>query len=188
MPRIGLDMVHFAPLLTDPVNGTATYGTPVHLPGAITASVEHTSDTSELDADDHTTDVVQSYGGTTVSINLRDLEAQSAVLLQGHTLSDTGGVIRKASDVAPYGALMFRSQRSEGGYQYVALFKGKFGLAGTSAETRKKGGVTFQTPTLSAAFIARDSDRQYEYYRDETDMSDTEIADWFDAVPEPTPV
>ena len=32
-PRIGLDMVHFAKLLEDPVNGKAKYAPPVRLAG-----------------------------------------------------------------------------------------------------------------------------------------------------------
>lgn len=187
MPRIGLDMVHFAPLLTDPVGGKATYGKPVPLVGGIKANVEHNSDSSQLDADDHTTDVVNSYSGTTVGLDLRDLPPEAACLLQGHQLSTDGGVIRTHMDSAPYGALLWRSLKSDGKYQYNALFKGKFGLVGSTAETKKKGGVTFQTPSLKADFLARDSDGLYEYYLDETEANQAVIATWFDQVPAPVP-
>jgi len=185
MPRIGFDKVYAAELLTDPMGGPATYGVPMWLGAGISAGVEHTSDSSILDADDHQTDIFINYGGTTVTLNVRELPVKSACMLQGHKLSATGGVIRSASDVAPYVALMFRCMKSDGTYQYCVLFKGKFQLAGSNAETKKKGGVTFQTPTLTADFIARDSDGQFEYYVDENENNASEIATWFTAVPTP---
>lgn len=183
--RIGLDMVHFAKLKADPVGGKASYEKPSPLRGGIKAAIEHTSDTATLDSDDHVTDIVNNYGGTTVGLDLRSVEPADACLLQGHTLSEAGGVIRSANDTAPYGALLFRSLKTDGTHQYCVLFKGKFAPAGSNAETKKKGGVTFQTPSLKGEFIARDCDGMYEYYVDETPESKTEIAAWFDEVPEP---
>jgi len=187
MPTIGLDKVYVAELKDDIVDIGTEYEKPIPLVGAISAGVEHTSDSAVLDADDHQTDVFNNYGGTTVTLGLRDLTPAAACLLQGHKLSATGGVIRSAQDAAPYVALLYRAMRPDGTYQYCVLYKGKFKLVGRNSETKKKGGVTFQTPSLSADFIARDSDGQFEYYVNETEESKDEVAAWYDDVPEPTP-
>ncbi len=185
MPRIGFDNVYYAKLLTDDIAACkATYGPLKRLKGAIKAGVEHSSDSATLDSDDHVSDIVTGYGSTSVTLDLRDLTPEAACDLQGHTLSAAGGVIRSAADNAPFVALVYRSLKSDGTYQYCVLYKGKFQLVGSNAETKKKGGVTFQTPSLKGDFIARDCDGRYEYYVDESPESAEEIESWFDQVPE----
>jgi phi13 family phage major tail protein len=73
-------------------------------------------------------------------------------LLLGSTVNEDGVLELSASDQAPYVALGFESEKSNGETRYVWLYKGKFSLPETSNKT-KADKPEFQTEKISGVFI-----------------------------------
>lgn len=179
---IGLRNVVFAPLLTDPVGGTATYDTPVDLVGAISAKVNPNATNDTLFADDGPYETASTIGKIELELNVADLDLAAQALLFGHTLTVDDILIRKSSDVPPWGAIGFKSLKSNGSYRYTWLAKGKFALPEQENQT-KGDSIEFNTPTTTGSFVKRESDDEWERHIDEDSPNFTQSnADtWFDS-------
>lgn len=177
--QIGLSHLHYAILKTDnAATGTSTYELPIRIPGAIEVNVNANPSTETLFADDGPMETASSLGEIEVEINVADLPLAVQAILLGHTI--TAGVMeRKSNDTAPFIALGFKSLKSNGKYRYVWLAKGKFNLPELN-HTTKGDGVEFQTPTISAAFVKRESDDVWITHADDDDVAFVGAATWFD--------
>jgi phi13 family phage major tail protein len=188
MPKditIGLDMFHYA-VMTD--ESTETYDVPVHVPGLIQMNVSPTVNSVNLSADDKIYDTADSLGAINVTLGLANLPTEDQAALLGHTVNADGVLIRKSTDQAPYVAVGYRRRMSNGKYRYVWLYKGKFRVYDQNADTKGET-PTYQTPSISATFMPRDKDNQWQAVANEGDpgIPSQTLADWFDAVYEETP-
>lgn len=190
---IGLDHLVYAKLLTDEPGETPTYGEIKHFATGISAKLTPTILESILEADDVPEEQENVVVGIDVEIGAASLTDEVYADILGHRIDDKGGIVVNTDDEAPYIALGFRAKlnRSTNGapnYDYRWLYKGKFSEPEGSFETVKKGGRTYQTPTLKGAFIplASTGDIQYKLRSDMPGADATVIADWFDAVPLPS--
>lgn len=150
--RIGCDNLVFAPLVKD--NGTElTYGTAVPLPGLMKIGITPNSSNATAFYDNGPAESAATMGAIEVSIDKSALSTAEEALLLGHTVDATTGVIVSAADdVAPEGAIGFRTLKSNGKYKYVWLLKGSF--AEPEEETETKGeSVNFQNNTLVGNFV-----------------------------------
>lgn len=185
MPRVGIDMFHFAKGKTDPIGGTATYDSPVHCPGLKGVNLEPQVATAKDSSDNRVTDVVSKFTSHTVTVDHRELAAAESALLLGHKLSEDGGLIRSDSDTPPWGAVLFRAEKSDGTHRYYCVCKVKFQPNGSTNKTIEDGGVTFNPDQLKGEGMARESDGMYEYWLDETPENAAICAAWFESVPTP---
>ena len=179
MATIGLRDVYYALLKTDPVNGTATYETPVRMVGAISANVNPNTSSATLFADDGPYDAATTLGEISLELNMADLDMQTQAVLLGHTYE--GGLLKKkGSDVPPWVAIGFKTLKSNGKYRYYWLNKGKFAAPGDDLAT-KGDSIEFKTPTITGSFVKRDSDDEWERVGDEDEEAFTETIKnaWF---------
>jgi phi13 family phage major tail protein len=178
MATIGLRDVYYALLLTDPVGGTPTYGAPVRLAGAISAAVNPNTSSATLFTDDGPGDVAATLGEISLELNLADIPLDAQSVLLGASLA--GGILKsKATDVAPWLAIGFRTLKSNGSYRYVWLAKGKFTVPEDDFAT-KADSIEFKTPTIKGAFVRRDSDDEWKRQADQDiPGSTTAITNWF---------
>lgn len=184
MAKVGLKNLYYAEQLTDTLTGT-TYDVPVKVSGAITADVKPGSSSDTLYADNGPAETATTLGDIAVSFELKDLPLEVHAKLLGHTIS--GGVmISKASDVAPYVAIMFEGLKSNGKKRYVKLLKGMFQEPDDNYKT-KTNKVDFQTAKIEGKFIMRTYDEQWKRTADEesADYVATIGTAWYTAV-EPT--
>jgi phi13 family phage major tail protein len=164
---IGLSNLYYAFLIDDPITGTATYGTPKKLVGAINAKINPNASTETLFADDGPYETAATIGKIELELNVADLTLDVQADLLGH--QKVGGVlIRKASDIPPWVAIGFQSLKSNGHYRFTWLGKGKFSASEQANET-KGDSVNFQTPTINGSFVKRDCDGEWERHADEDD-------------------
>lgn len=179
MATIGLRDVYYALLTDDPANGTATYEEPVRIVGAISANINPNSSKATLFADDGPADTAATLGEISLELNMADIDLKTQAVILGHTYE--GGVLKKkGSDVPPWLAIGFRTLKSNGKYRYYWLNKGKFSVPEDDLAT-KGDSIEFKTPTISGAFVKRDSDDEWQRVGDEDDTEFTaEIkSKWF---------
>lgn len=159
---VGLKNIHVAKLLTDEKGTGTTYETPAYLAPALNVTVTPNSSSSTLYADDGPSEVGTTVAGIEVSINIKDLTSEQQALLLGNTVDANGAVISKTTDQAPYVALGYEVTRNDGKPHFVWLYKGMF-RENEATHNTKGESVEFQTPTLAANFIKRDSDDAWKY-------------------------
>lgn len=182
---IGLDMFHYAVMDDEALE---TYeGEPIHIPGLMQANVSPTVNSVNLPADDKIYDTADSLGGINVTVGLADIPTDDQANLLGHTVNTDGVMVRKSTDHAPYVAIGYRRQMSNGKYRYVWLYKGKFRLFDQNADTKGET-PAFQTPSMQATFMPRDKDNQWQAVANEGDTTvlPATLTSWFDAVYEET--
>ena len=177
---IGLDMFHYA-IMTDETN--ETYDTPVHIPRLIQANVAPIVNSANLSADDKIVETMDSVVGANVTIGLADISTEDQAALLGSTIDANGVLVRKTTDQAPYVAIGYRRRMANGKYRYVWNYKGRFRPWDQNADTKGES-PTFQTPSLTATFLSRDADDQWQSVVNEGDAGFTDVVKdaWFDAV------
>jgi phi13 family phage major tail protein len=177
---VGLDQLHYA-IMDD--EDLETYEAPVAIPGTIMANIVPTTNAATLYADDKAWDVAMSLGDIALVLNVADIPTADRAAWLGHTVDANGVLVRKDTDHAPYVAIGFRRKMSNGKYRYVWLLKGKFRAEEQNANT-KTDTPTFQTPTINATFMPRDTDRQWQSVVNEGDpgVETATLTSWFDSV------
>lgn len=181
---IGLKDLYYATLTKDDGTGV-TYGTPVKVAPAINAKITPSVSTEVLYADDGPAETAVALGEISVELETSDLPLEIQAALLGHTLDATAGVMtKKSTDTAPYVALGFKSQKSNGKYRFVWLLKGKFAPIEEEYKT-KEDKVTYNTPKIKASFVKRSKDDVWQYIADE-DSGFTGASTWFTSVYAPT--
>lgn len=177
---IGLDMFHYA-IMTDET--LETYAAPVHIPRLMQANVAPIVNSATLPADDKIVETIDSVVGANVVIGLADVSTVDQAALLGSTIDANGVLVRKTTDQAPYVAIGYRRRMANGKYRYIWNYKGRFRPWDQNADTKGES-PTFQTPSLTATFMARDSDDQWQAVVNEGDTGFTDVVKdaWFNAV------
>lgn len=183
---IGVEDLVFVKLITDDSTG-ATYDTEYkHVPGLIEVAMTAQVTSDQLGADDNPVyEQLISYDGYEVSITMAALGTEVTSYLLGTTIDAHGVEIENANDSAPYVAMGFKALRSDGSYDYIWLYKGKFGPSDTTYHTKEQGNVNWQTPSLSGTFGPRDYDKDTKAVVHSTltgDGAAALLAGFFDAV------
>ena len=184
-PKIGLDQVHIARVLSDDVNGIV-YDTPIALKGAVNASVNPNSDVATDYGDNGVFFVTNNRGNTEMSLELIGIDPATRALMLGQTRVN-GVTVETPLDQSPYFAVGFRvwiagEVDGEKRYQYFWYAKGKFSVPETGGSTKKES-IEFGHENMTAQFA------QTEYNgvictharNDDPDVSASIIANWFNA-------
>lgn len=181
--QVGFKDIHYAILTTDEPGKPVVYETPKKLARAIEGTLTPTMNTETLYADDAPAEVAEALGEITLELNVDDLTPEVLADLLGHTLNDEGVLVKNKDDFPPYLAVGFRALKSNGKYRYVWLYKGKFTLPEQGYKT-KEDTPEFQTPSITANFIVRDADGNWQVQADEDTEGFTPIIadNWFNAV------
>lgn len=182
MATVGLKNLYYAIVSADTSSGV-TYGAPVKIAGAINVDVNPTVNFSTLYGDDAPFASESSMSEISVSIETADLSLEDQAALLGNTIdSTTKELVQKASDTAPYVALMFESGKHNGNTRYVKLLKGKFAPTQETLQTRGES-VEYNTPKLEGRFVAREYDGEWKRIADSDNTeSATIIASWYTSV------
>ena len=164
---IGLKNVVIAPQTAD-TEAECTYGTVQAVAGAIEASVTpENADPDVQYADDVEFDVLYPDPELSFSLKLADLPLTIQEMLLNNTIDDNGVLIRSASDKPPYFAVGFKSEKSNGKYRYVWLYKVRAKPVTESYATKEGGTITRQTGEIEWTAIKRTHDGQYQAVADE---------------------
>ncbi|TFE02887.1 major tail protein [Jeotgalibacillus salarius] len=182
----GLDNFHYAILTDDPKGGPTVYDTPVALKGAMSFNETPTTNMATLYSDNGPSATASSNGPTTVEIGIAALSLEDRAALLGQKINSDGALVQSRNDRAPYVAFGCRLTGEDEDDAYIWLYKGKFSRP-TQTNNTKGESPEFQTPTISATFIGRDSDGHEKIHIVQDDSNQAVIDAWFDAVSEETP-
>lgn len=153
MATIGLDKLYYAKI-TEGTNGDETYGTPQVLAKAISADLAPQIATAILYADDGAVENMQEFTSATITLGTADLASGVMADLLGATVDENGVVVSTAEDTSNYVAVGFRAKRSDGNYQYMWLYRVKFGVPNNTLAT-KGDSITFNTPSIEGTVLRR---------------------------------
>lgn len=146
MPRIGVDMLFYAKVISDNAEGTV-YGTPVRLEGVNNIGYNPNTQSASYDADDGTYVSYSADGEVQTTLEVANLDPTIYADIMG--LKMEGGIIKEgASDNAPEIAIGFRSQKSDGSYRFIWITKGKCQKQQENYTTKGGSGITFQPTSI----------------------------------------
>lgn len=164
---VGLKNVVLAPLTTD-TEATLAYGALQLLAGAIDAQIAPENADPEVQYyDDVEGDVVYPDPDVKLTMEMADIPLTLQEMILGNTIDDNGVLLRSAGDSPPYFALGFKSEKADGSYRYVWLFKGRAKPATEQYHTKEGKTITRQTGKLEWSFLKRTNDGRYQAIADE---------------------
>ena len=158
-------------------------GTPVKLARAIKAKVD------EKWTSDGTEEVINSYEGTEIELEVNALAPQDRQILFGQ-LYENGFLIKTADDKAPEVAVGWRERKLNGTYDFKWLYAGKFAEGISEEASTKEGKLSPTTKSIKGSFYERSLDNAYEISVDESNLvtENTKAAEaikaWFSKVQE----
>ena len=170
MAQIGLKNIYYAKLLTDTATegttaGSTTYSTPKKIGNAVSVVAVATDITLQ---------------DVSVTIETTDIPLEDQAVLLGHTYdSVSGSLTAKGSDTAPDVALLFESEKHNGGIRCVKLVKGKFAPSQETINTKGEN-LDYQVPQLVGTFVSRQSDGAWKIVKDFAEGADT--SSWYTSV------
>ena len=185
---VGLKNMVLAPLTAD-TEEAVTYGELQRVAGAIEATVTpENADPDVQYADDIEFSVLYPDPELSFTTRMADVPLTIQEQIFGNTIDDNGVLIRKASDKPPYFAVGFMSEKANGLFRYVWLFKVRANPVTESYATKEGGTITRQTGEVQWTAIKRTHDGLYQAVADEGENGFTSEkgAAFLSAVYEPT--
>ena len=185
---VGLKNVVIAPL-TEDTDTSHTYGELQLVAGAIEATI--TPDNTDPDiqyADDIEFDVLYPDPELTFSTSMADVPLAIQEMIFGNQIDDNGVLVRTASDRPPYFAVGFKSEKSDGAFRYVWLYKVRAKPMTESYKTKEGKTITRQNGSVEWTAIKRTHDGRYQAVADEGENGFTAAkgATFLQTVYEPT--
>ena len=153
-PKIGLDQVHIAKVISDDASGIV-YDTPIALKGAVNATVNPNSDVATDYGDNGVFFVTNNRGNTEMNLELIDVDPTVLAQMLGQAKVN-GVTIETPLDQSPYFAVGFRvwiagEKDGQKRYQYFWYAKGKFSVPETGGSTKTES-IEFGHTNLTAQF------------------------------------
>ena len=185
---VGLKNMVLAPL-TEDTEATLTYGPLQLVAGAIEASVTpENADPDVQYADDIEFDVLYPDPELSFRTKMADIPLSIQEKIFGNRIDDNGVLIRTASDKPPYYAVGFMSEKTNGKFRYVWLYKVRAKPVTETYQTKEGGTITRQTGEVEWVAIKRTHDGQYQAVADEGENGFTPAmgATFLQSVYEPT--
>ena len=164
---VGLKNMVLAPLTTDTEAGH-TYGDLQLVAGAIDASITpQNADPNVQYADDIEFNVLYPDPELSFKTKMADIPLAIQEMIFGNQIDDNGVLVRTASDRPPYYAVGFKSEKSDGAFRYVWLFKVRAKPVTESYATKEGTTINRQTGEVEWTAIKRTHDARYQAVADE---------------------
>ena len=164
---MGLKNVVIAPLTEDTETGH-TYGELQLMAGAIEASITpENADPEVQHADDAEFSVLYPDPELTFSTSMADIPLSIQEQIFGNQIDDNGVLVRTASDRPPYFAVGFKSEKSDGTYRFVWLYKVRAKPMTENYRTKEGQTITRQNGSVEWTAIKRTHDGRYQAVADE---------------------
>lgn len=188
----GLRDVHVAVVTA---NSESEYAaeTPIKVGRAISAKISDKWSSEKIYSDDGTEDVITTYEGTEIELELNTLAPQDRALFFGQ-LYKNGFLVKNVNDLPPEIAIGYRTRRMNGKYEFAWHLCGKFGQGNEDEFETQADKIATKTSSLKGDFYERKLDGNYQHMVDESQLVEGDathekataaIKSWFSAVQEP---
>lgn len=175
MSTIGFKNVVIAPVTKDDATET-TYGEVSDLVGAIEASITPQNTDPEVQyADDGEYDVVNPDPELEFRLQMADIPLDKRKLFFDNKIDQNGVLVKNASDKSPYYAIGFKSEKADGTFRYVWLYKVRATPMTENYSTKEGDTITRQTGEIVFTAIKRMSDGAYQAVADEGENGFTAV-------------
>ena len=105
-------------------------------------------------SDDGTEEVINSYEGTEIELEVNALAPQDRQILFGQ-LYENGFLVKTADDKAPEVAVGWRERKLNGKYDFKWLYAGKFAEGISEEASTKEGKLSPTTKSIKGSFYER---------------------------------
>lgn len=164
---VGLKNMVIAPISTD-TESEHTYGDLQLIAGAIDASITpQNADPNVQYADDIEFSVLYPDPELSFKTKMADIPLSIQEQIFGNEIDDNGVLVRTASDRPPYYAVGFKSEKSDGTFRYVWLYKVRAKPVTESYATKEGTTINRQTGEVEWTAIKRTHDARYQAVADE---------------------
>lgn len=164
---IGLKDVVIAGLTADTTT-EVTYGAIQAVAGAIEATVTpDNADPNIQYADDIEYDVLYPDPNVSFKTKMADIPLAIQEMIFNNKIDDNGVLVRNANDKPKYFAVGFRSEKANGKYRYVWLYKVRAKPVTESYATKEGTTLNRQTGEIEWTGIKRTHDGNYQVVADE---------------------
>ncbi|MEA5068494.1 MAG: major tail protein [Christensenellaceae bacterium] len=164
---VGLKNMVLAPLIED-TEAATTYGTLQKVAGAIEASVTPENTDPDIQYyDDVEGDVLYPDPELRFKTKLADLPLIIQEMIYNNKIDDNGVLVRTASDKPGYFAVGFMSEKANGKFRFVWLYKVRAKPVTENYQTKEGATITRQTGEIEWTAIKRTSDGRYQAVADE---------------------
>ena len=164
---VGLKNMVIAPVTADTETAT-TYGDLQRVASAIEATITPENNDPDIQYfDDVEGDVLYPDPELTFKTKLADLPLIVQEMIFSNKIDDNGVLIRTANDKPGYFAVGFMSEKANGTYRYVWLFKVRAKPVTETYATKEGTSITRQTGEVEWTAIKRTSDGRYQAVADE---------------------
>lgn len=164
---VGLKNMVIAPV-TEDTETSITYGDLQRVAGAIEATITPENNDPDIQYfDDVEGDVLYPDPELTFKTKLADLPLIVQEMIFSNKIDDNGVLIRTANDKPGYFAVGFMSEKANGTYRYVWLFKVRAKPVTETYATKEGTSITRQTGEVEWTAIKRTSDGRYQAVADE---------------------
>ncbi|MBP5461894.1 MAG: Ig-like domain-containing protein [Lachnospiraceae bacterium] len=183
---IGLKNVVIAELLTDTESGH-TYSDPQAVAGAIEATIAPNNTDADIQyADDIEFDTLYPDPEITFRLQMADIPLLIQKKLFDQRIDNNGVLIRSAGDKPKYFAVGFKSEKSDGNYRFVWLYKCRATPMTENYGTKQGPTINRQTGEVEFTSVKRTHDGRYQVVADEDENDFAGEATFLSAVYEPT--
>lgn len=157
MANIGLTNIWYSKL-TEAADGTALYEGAKQLGKAVSCSTSITNNEAKLYGDDTLAESDTSFSNGTITLGVTDDNDEVFADLLGHTITESGEVIKAATDTAPYvGVGRIVTKMVNGVYKYKVEFLYKVKFSEPSKDENTKGeSIEFSTPSVEGIISTLD--------------------------------
>lgn len=155
MAKIGLTNFRYS-VLTEAADGTPSYNGAKTPAKAVSCSVSVENNDASLYADDGLAESDTSFAGGTVTMGIDEDDNTTMAALLGHTIDESGEMVRSINDTAPYVGLGRIVTKMVGGaykYKVEFLYKCKFSEPSQEDTTRGES-VEFGTTEIEGTVAA----------------------------------
>lgn len=164
---VGFRNMVIAPVVKDDESGT-TYGELQRVAGAIEASITPENNDPDVQYyDDVEGDVLYPDPELTFNTTLADLPLEIQEMIFSNKIDNNGVLIRAANDKPGYFAVGFMSEKANGTYRYIWLYKVRAKPITENYATKEGTSITRQTGQVEWTAIKRTSDGRYQAVADE---------------------
>lgn len=182
---IGVQSLYLAKLKKDVAGSAPSYEEPFAVPSLTALEINDNSEQTTWYSDDTIEQVLPTFAGKEVSIELGYLSNELEAKIMGYEYRD--GVITQTTDAtAPEFAMMFKAPKSKGGFQYVCLYRGVLAKSESSYKT-KEDNIESSGAKLEGKFMALSSNGKVAIKVDtdqELEPATQElVTNWFKTVP-----
>ena len=164
---IGLKNLVIAPVASDTESST-TYGDLQRVAGAIEASITPSNTDPDVQYyDDVEGDVLYPDPELSFKTKLADIPLTIQEMIFGNEIDDNGVLIRTATDKPGYFAVGFKSEKANGKFRYVWLYKVRAKPVTENYATKEGKTINRQTGEVEWTAVKRISDGRYQAIADE---------------------